>query len=268
MTFNEREIYMISKFFKKRLGFFALMLAPFYQTRFYAIADDKVSSPGNIETRSSSVLAEIGRQATNAISCLLGVFQLSWNDSIATRKSVPIIYLRTTPVGDSDLGALSIGTWALVYTITSTAISGFSWYVKTGSGATGWEKVATSASAVALDVKASVTTAGNATYTAAQMVNGFIPRDPAGGNRSDVSPTAAELLTQYKTVFGPAAVGSNFIFEIANIADAAESVTLGAGSGVTMWPATQTVAQNTNGRFRVVFTNVTASSEAATIYKI
>jgi hypothetical protein len=55
--FNEREINMIGKFFKKRLGFFALMLAPFYQTRFYAIADDKISSPGNIETRSSSVLA-------------------------------------------------------------------------------------------------------------------------------------------------------------------------------------------------------------------
>lgn len=259
---------MIGKFFKKRLGFFALMLAPFYQTKFYAIADDKISSPGNIETRSSSVLAEVGRQATNAIQCLLGVFQLSWNDTISSRKSVPIIYLRNSPIGDTDLATLEIGTWALVYTITSTAITGFAMYHKTGSGATGWAKVATSASAVALDVKASEVTAGNATYTAAQLVNGFVPRDPTGANRTDVSPTAALLLAQYKTVFGPAAVGSNFIFEIANIADAAETVTLTGGSGVTLWPATQTIAQNANGRFRCVFTNVTASSEACTIYKI
>lgn len=259
---------MIGNFFKKRLGFFALMLAPFYQTKFYAIADDKLSSPGNIETRSSSVLAEIGRQAANAISCVIGAFSLPWNDSICTKKWVPIIYLRNSPVGDTDLATLEIGTWALVYTITSTAISGYAMYQKTGSGATGWVKVATAASAAALDVKASVTTAGNATYTAAQLVNGFVPRDPAGANRTDVSPTAAQLLTQYKTVFGPAAVGSNFVFEIANIADAAETVTLTGGTGVTMRPATQAIAQNANGRFRVVFTNVTASSEAATIYKI
>lgn len=258
---------MIGNFFKKRLGFFALMLAPFYQTRFYAIADDKVSSPGNIETRSSSVLAEIGRQATNAISCLLGVFSLPWNDSIANKKWVPIIYLRNSPVGDSDLGALSIGSWALVYTITSTAISGYSFWYKTAAGAYGWEKVNSSLDSKALSVQTAITTAGAATYTAANVVNGFIIRDPNGAGRSDVTPTAAELLAQARTVFGNIAVGSNFVFEIANTADGNETITVTAGSGVTLWPASQTIAQNTNGRFRAVFTNITASSEAVTIYK-
>lgn len=259
---------MIGKFFKKRLGFFALMLAPFYQTKFYAIADDKISSPGIIESTNSSVLAEVGRQATNAISCLLGVFGLSWNDSIATKKWVPIIYLRNSPLNDTDLATLAVGTWAMVYTITSDVITGYSLYFKTAASGTGWQKVATNASAVSLVKSADVTTAGNATYTAADMVGGFIPRDPAGANRSDVSPTAAQLLTQYKNVYGAAAIGSNFVFEIANIADAAESVTLTGGTNVTLWPATQTIAQNANGRFRCIFTNVTGGSEACTIYKI
>jgi hypothetical protein len=176
--------------------------------------------------------------------------------------------LRNSPVNDTDLATLSVGSWAMVYTIASDVITGYSLYFKTTASATGWQKVATNASAVSLVVSASIATAGNATYTAADLVGGLILRDPAGANRSDVSPTAAQLLTQFKNVYGAAAVGSNFVFEIANTADAAESVTLTGGTNVTLWPATQTIAQNTNGRFRCVFTNVTGSSEACTIYKM
>lgn len=259
---------MFNKFLKNKSAFFMIMLAPLFQSRFYALADDKLAAPGNIETRSSSVLAEIGKQATNAIQCLLGVFTLNWNDSISNRKAVPIIYLRNSPVGDSDLGALSIGSWALVYTITSTAITGYSYWIKTAAGAYGWEKVGSSLDSKSLTVQTAITTAGNVTYTAANVVNGFIIRDPNGGARTDVTPTAAELLAQARTVLGNIAVGSNFTFEIANTADASEAITISAGSGVTLWPASQSIAQNANGRFRAVFTNVTASSEAVTIYKV
>ena len=233
-----------------------------------AIADDKRCSPGKIEFSSSSLLAEVGKMATNAIQNLLGVFMLSFNDSIATKKKVPIIYTRNSPVGDTDLGALPIGSWCLQYNITSNAISGYSMWVKTAAGEYGWEKNGSSISGKMLDVKAEVTTAGAATYTAAQIVNGFIPRDCAGANRSDVTPTAAQLLAQARTIFGNIAVGSNFEFEITNISDAAETITVTAGSGVTLWPASQTIAQNTAAKFRAVFTNVTASSEAVTIYKV
>lgn len=259
---------MISKFFKNRLGFFALMLAPFFQNRFYALADDKLAAPGNIETRSSTVLAEIGRQATNAIQCILGVFTLNWNDSISNRKAVPIIYLRNSPVGDTDLATLAIGTWALVYTNTADAITGFTFWYKVASGANGWSKIGSTIDGKSLDVKTADSTAGNVTYTAANIVNGFIPRDPNGASRTDVSPTAAQLLAQARTVFGNIAVGSNFIFEITNTADANETITLTAGSGVTLWPASQVIAQNAAAKFRAVFTNVTASSEAVTIYKV
>jgi hypothetical protein len=259
---------MFNKFLKNKTAFFALMLAPLFQTRFYAIADDKLAAPGNIENRSSTILAEIGRQATNAIQCLLGVFTLNWNDSICNRKAVPIIYLRNSPVGDADLGALSIGSWALVYTITSKEISGHSFWYKTAAGANGWEKVNSSLDSKSLTVQTAITDAGAVTHTAANVVNGFIPRDPNGAGRTDVTPTAAQLLAQARTVFGNIAVGSNFVFEIANTADGNETITLGAGSGVTLWPASQTVVQNANGRFRAVFTNVTASSEAVTIYKV
>ena len=75
-------------------------------------------------------------------------------------------------------------------------------------------------------------------------------------------------LLDSRTVFGNIAVGSNFIFEITNTSDAAETITVTAGSGVTLWPASQTIAQNAAAKFRAVFTNITASSEAVTIYKV
>lgn len=232
------------------------------------IAEDKRSSPGKIEFSSSSLLAEVGKMATNAIQNLVGVFMLAWNDSICGKKKVPIIYTRTSPVGDVDLGALPIGSWCLQYDITSTAITGFALWFKTAEGIYGWEKSGSSVAAKALDVKTAITTAGAVTYSAAQMVNGFIIRDPNGAGRTDPTATAAALLEQARAVFGNISVGSNFIFEIANTADANEVITLGAGAGVTLWPASQTIAQNANGRFRAVFTNVTAGAVAVTIYKV
>lgn len=231
-----------------------------------AIADDKRVSPGKCGSSSSAILAEIGRQATTQVQNVLAAIDLPFNDAICGKKIVGVIFTRSSPVGDSDLGAMSIGTVCLQYSITSTAISGFDAWFKTAAGANGWEKLTKTPNQVT--VNAAITTAGNVTYTAAQMVNGFIIRDPNGANRTDPTATAAALLTQFRTLFGNAAVGSSFIFEIANTADASETVTISAGSGVTLWPATQTLAQNTNGRFRAVFTNVTASSEAVTIYKL
>ncbi len=43
-------------------------------------------------------------------------------------------------------------------------------------------------------VVSTITDASAATYTAAQLLGGLILRDPAGGARSDVTPTAAAIL--------------------------------------------------------------------------
>ena len=106
-------------------------------------------------------------------------------------------------------------------------------------------------------------TAAAVTYTAAQLLGGIILRDPNGGGRSDVTPTAALL----KAALPGIAVGTGFEFTIRNTADAAETITVTAGTGATL-SGTMTIAQNNSKRFLVVFTNVTTGSEAYTVYSL
>lgn len=106
-------------------------------------------------------------------------------------------------------------------------------------------------------------TAGANTYTAAELIGGLILRDPAGASRTDVSPTAALIVAE----IAGAVVGSSFEFTIRNTADAAETITLDAGAGVTL-SGTMTIAQNNSKRFLAVCTNVTGAAEAVTIYSL
>lgn len=106
-------------------------------------------------------------------------------------------------------------------------------------------------------------TAGAKTYTAANLIGGLILRDPNGLGRSDVSPSAADLVAG----FTGAVVGSAFEFTIRNTADANETITLTAGAGVTL-SGTMTIAQNNSKRFLAVFTNTGSGTEAVTIYSL
>lgn len=107
-----------------------------------------------------------------------------------------------------------------------------------------------------------VSTAGAGTLTAAAILGGLILRDPNGGDRTDTTHTAAQLVA---AAVG-CAVDDTMEFMIVNTADAAETITLAGGSGVTLVPATITIAQNEVYRGKLRFTNVTGSSEAVTIY--
>jgi len=110
-----------------------------------------------------------------------------------------------------------------------------------------------------------ITTAGAATYTAAQLIGGLILRDPAGGARSDVTPTAAAIiaaLAENQAGVAPVA-GSAFEFTIRNTADAAETITVTAGTDVTL-SGTMTIAQNNSKRFLCVVT----SASTVTIYSL
>lgn len=110
---------------------------------------------------------------------------------------------------------------------------------------------------------ATLSTADVVTYTAAQLLGGLILRDPNGGGRSDVSPTAALIVA----AIPGATVGQSFEFTIRNTADAAETITVTAGAGVTL-SGTMTIAQNNSRRFLAVLTNVGAATEAVTIYSL
>ncbi|MGL5131298.1 MAG: hypothetical protein ACRC78_02160 [Planktothrix sp.] len=96
-----------------------------------------------------------------------------------------------------------------------------------------------------------IATAGPATYTAAQILTGLVLRDPAGASRSDVTPTAALIVAAIPN----AVIGSVFEFVLKNEADAAETITVTAGAGVTL-AGTMTIAQNNQRRFRAQITAI------------
>ncbi len=104
-------------------------------------------------------------------------------------------------------------------------------------------------------------TAGSRTYTAAELLGGMILRNPNGGNRSDVTPTATQIVNAIEGCIN----GSSFEFTIRNTAGAAETITLTQGTGVTL-SGTMTIAQNNSRRFLAVVTNV--ESPAVTIYSL
>ncbi len=102
-------------------------------------------------------------------------------------------------------------------------------------------------------------TAGAHTYTAAELLGGMILRDCAGGARSDPSPTAALLIA----AIAQAGAGNAFEFTIRNTSDAAETITVTAGTDVTL-SGTMTIAQNNSKRFLAVVT----SGTTVTIYSL
>jgi hypothetical protein len=106
-------------------------------------------------------------------------------------------------------------------------------------------------------------TAAAITMTAAQIIGGFIARDPNGAGRADLVPTAANLVTAL-----PGCVaGTSFEFTIKNTADAAETITVTTNTGATL-SGTMTIAQNNSKRFLVVVTTATPGSEAYTLYSL
>lgn len=116
---------------------------------------------------------------------------------------------------------------------------------------------------VGFGVPVTITTAGVVAYTAAQLLSGLILRNPSGAGRADTLPTAALLAAAIKGV----KVGSTFDVTIRNTATAAETITASVATGVTI-SGTATIAQNNSKTFRIVFTNVTAGSEAYTAYSL
>lgn len=114
---------------------------------------------------------------------------------------------------------------------------------------------------------ATISTAGAATITAAQVLGGYINRDPAGAGRTDTLPTAALLVAEirkYASEIGvqlPAVIALELV--ITNTADAAETITVASGSGGTNASGhTRTIAQSNSKRFSIQITNTTPGSEA------
>lgn len=106
------------------------------------------------------------------------------------------------------------------------------------------------------------TTADNVTYTAAQVLAGIMVRDCNGGARTDVLPTAALLLASMKNE----QVGDIVRFLIINNSDAAETITISAGSGgdFDQIAGTRIIPQNTSRMLYIRITNI--STPAYIVY--
>ena len=91
------------------------------------------------------------------------------------------------------------------------------------------------------------------TLTIAQLLTGYILRDPISADRDDVLPTAT-LIVQG---LGPGvAPGSHFDFMIKNTGAGVEDIDLNAGTDVTLNPTTIKIAPGQTGLFRGVVTSV------------
>lgn len=112
----------------------------------------------------------------------------------------------------------------------------------------------------------SLATAGNETYTAAQLATGIIVRDCSGAGRTDTLPTAALLVAAQ---IRPA-VGDILRCLIVNGSDAAEAITIGAGTGggfdANQTAASRVIPQNASKVIHIRLTNVTAGAEAYVVY--
>lgn len=97
-----------------------------------------------------------------------------------------------------------------------------------------------------------ITTAGDATYTAANLATGRILRDPAGSNRTDTTDTAATLIS----TLGLVADWMEASCTIVNTADAAETITLAGGTSVTL-KGSITIEQGTAVKLTILRTSGT-----------
>ncbi len=109
-------------------------------------------------------------------------------------------------------------------------------------------------------VPSEVVTAGAATFTIAQLLTGFVRRDPTGSSRADLVPTAALMVAGIEGVF----IGATFDFTIENTGSVGEVITVTTATGVTL-DGSMTIDGGNLRHFRVEFTGVASGAQAVTI---
>lgn len=112
----------------------------------------------------------------------------------------------------------------------------------------------------------SVATAGAGTITAAMLLTKIYVRDCAGAGRTDTFDTAAAIVAAVPN----AKVGDVLQLLVINGSDAAETITLAAGTGggfdTNQTAASRVVPQNSSKLVHIRLTNVTAAAEAYVVY--
>ncbi len=247
-----------------RLSFEAAEDLSDYQYHFVCLhsTEGKVRLPDSASERPIGILQNAPASGEEASVMVLGVSKLVANALLAVDTLVRHEYVGATDAGKGqDAGTGNNTQYTMAHDLDASAAEDDLCTVELiGPFAAYPDRVGL------LGGTATVTTdstAGANTWTAAEILGGILLRDPAGADRSDVTPTAALIVAGITN----AAVGMWFEFVIRNTADANETITLTAGTNVTL-SGNMTIPRDTDKRFIAVLTNVTASSEAVSIYSL
>jgi hypothetical protein len=227
------------------------------QYKFVVLTSTGVRRPDNETEALLGILQNCPALGEAAAVRILGVSKLHMNDAVAVNTFVKAEYVSAADAGKGKTAVAALAYSRAMVIDASGAEDDLASVLLTaqvpGITQTGWFITTVTTDA----------TAGVKTYTAAELIGALILRDPAGGNRSDVTPTAAAIVAG----FAGGIVGSSFECTIRNTADAAETITLTAGAGVTL-SGTMTIAQNNSKRFLCRLDNVGSGTEAVTIYSL
>lgn len=138
---------------------------------------------------------------------------------------------------------------------------------KNGTGQTGAVQIEATADGAGVpfvqNVAVAALTDGNTTLTTAESRCGIMECTPTANPRTKTTLTASQLVASFPGV----EVGSYIEFTVINKAGATNAVALSAGANVTL-VGSGSVGAATSARFAWRFTNVTASSEAVTLYRL
>lgn len=227
------------------------------QYRWLVLTSTGVRRPDSETETCLGILQNAPLSGEAAEVMLIGISKLEMNDAVAVNAFVKAEYVSATDAGKGKTAAGALAYARALVLEASGAEDDLATVLLLGQvpgiTQTGWFHTTVTTDA----------TAGVKTYTAAELIGGLILRDPAGGSRNDVSPTAALIVAG----FAGGVVGSSFEFTIRNAADAAEAITLTAGDGVTL-SGTMTIAQNNSKRFLCRLDNIGTGTEAVTIYSL
>lgn len=227
------------------------------QYRFVVLTAGGVRRPDNNTEILLGILQNAPEAGAAAVVRILGVSKLQAAAAIAVNIFVRAEYVSATDAGKGESAAAALAYSRALVLEAADAEDDLASVLLIGQvpGITqvGWHKTTVTTDA----------TAGAKTYTAAELLGGLILRDPAGAGRSDVTPTAAQIVTG----LAGGVVGSSFEFTIRNTADGDETITITAGTDVTL-SGVMTIAQNNSKRFLCRLDNVGSGTEAVTIYSL
>jgi len=213
-------------------------------------------------TATNSGLILSGISATNAN--MLGINNSTMSGSLLTNNirsfnastSASLWADNTNTIGIASLSNfVNIGSTTGIITLGTSAALGLTNSQFNGS-------VTVKGNLSRSNTTAIYSTAGPQTYTAQDLYDGYILRNCSGANRTDTTPSAAQIVA----IIPGAIAGSSIDFTIKNTSNTTfETLSIVGGTGVTL-EKTFIISSGNASSFIAITTNTGPGTEAVTIY--